>query len=127
MKALDEAPANDPLALNAPLAEKLLVGFVRNEVRRVGFQKAVLGLSGGIDSTLSAYIAARALGPENVCGIRMPYATSSEETMEHAALVARELGIAMMTVSITDQIDAYFRHFPDASRLRRANKMARER
>jgi NAD+ synthase len=93
----------------------------------VGFRRVVLGLSGGIDSTLSAYLAARALGPENVCGVRMPYASSSEETMEHAALVARELGIEMMTLAITEQIDAYFRQCPDASRLRRANKMARER
>jgi NAD+ synthase len=127
MKVPDVKAIADPLALNGPLAEKILVGFVRNEVRRVGFRRVVLGLSGGIDSTLSAYLAARALGPENVCGVRMPYATSSEETMDHGALVARELGIRMITVAITDQIDAYFRHYPDASRLRRANKMARER
>jgi NAD+ synthase len=117
----------DPLTINCALVEPILVGFVRSEVRRVGFKKAVLGLSGGIDSTLSAYIAARALGPENVCGIRMPYSTSSTETMDHGALVANELGIRMLTVPIADQIDAYYAHFPDASRLRRANKMARER
>jgi NAD+ synthase len=120
-------PRSDPLAINCALVEPILVGFVRSEVRRVGFKKAVFGLSGGIDSTLSAYIAAKALGPENVCGIRMPYSTSSSETMEHGALVAERLGIRMMTVPIADQIDAYYSKFPDASRLRRANKMARER
>ena len=127
MDASTATPAIDPLAINAPLVESILVGFVRKEVRRVGFSKVVFGLSGGIDSTLSAYIAARALGPENVCGIRMPYSTSSEETMEHGAQVARDLGIRTLTLPISDQVDAYFKHFPDAARLRRANKMARER
>jgi NAD+ synthase len=125
--ASDTMDSADPFALNAPLVEDILVRFIRSEVHRVGFRKGVFGLSGGIDSTLSAYLAARALGPENVCGIRMPYSTSSEETMDHGALVARELGIRMMTVPIAEPIDAYFRQFPDASRLRRANKMARER
>jgi NAD+ synthase len=127
MRVTETSHASDPLTINCALVEPILVGFVRSEVRRVGFKKAVLGLSGGIDSTLSAYVAAKALGPENVCGIRMPYSTSSAETMDHGALVAKELGIRMMTVPIADQIDAYYSHFPDASRLRRANKMARER
>ncbi len=118
---------SDPLTINCSLVEPILVGFVRSEVRRVGFKKAVLGLSGGIDSTLSAYIAAKALGPENVSGIRMPYSTSSVETMDHGDLVAQELGIRMQTISIAPQIDTYFTQFTDASRLRRANKMARER
>lgn len=128
MKAMAEPPGfDDPMTLNGPLVERILVGFIRSEVRRVGFQRVVFGLSGGIDSTLSAYLAVRALGPENVCGVRMPYSSSSAETMEHGALVARETGLRMMDVPITDQIDAYFSLFPDASRLRRANKMARER
>ncbi len=125
--ATDTMDAADPFALNAPLVEDILVRFIRSEVHRVGFRRGVFGLSGGIDSTLSGYLAAKALGPENVCGIRMPYSTSSEETMDHGSLVARELGIRMMTVAIAEPIDAYFRQFPDASRLRRANKMARER
>ena len=84
--ATDTMDAADPFALNAPLVEDILVRFIRSEVHRVGFRKGVFGLSGGIDSTLSAYLAAKALGPENVCGIRMPYSTSSEETMDHGAL-----------------------------------------
>ena len=127
MNVTEANPELDPLSINGPLVESILVGFVRSEIRRVGFQKAVLGLSGGIDSTLSAYVAAKALGPENVYGIRMPYATSSDETMDHAALVAQETGIRMLTIEITPQIDVFYAKFPDATRLRKANKMARER
>ncbi len=127
MNATHEAAGSDPMSLNGPLVEQILVGFLRDEVRRVGFGRCVLGLSGGIDSTVSAYLAARALGPQNVCGIRMPYSSSSSETMDHGTLVAQETGIGVMTLAITDQVDPYFRQFPDASRLRRANKMARER
>jgi NAD+ synthase len=121
------ATTSNPLAIDCALVESLLIGFVKDEVERTGLGRVVFGLSGGIDSTLSAYIAVKALGPENVCGIRMPYSQSSAETMEHGTLIADRLGIEMKTVAITDQIDAYFRNFPDASRLRRANKMARER
>ncbi len=117
----------DPLAINAPLVERILVGFLRNEVRRAGFKRVVFGLSGGIDSALSAFLAARALGPENVRGVLMPYATSSPESLDHAHLVAEACGIRTMTVPITPMIDAYFQDLPDASRMRRANKMARER
>ncbi len=133
MRATEPTPAadprRDPLTINCDLVEPLLVGFVRSELRRVGFTKAVLGLSGGIDSppTLGVSRGQGHRGPENVCGVRMPYSTSSSETMDHGALVAETLGIRMMTVPIYEQIDAYFAHDPDASRLRRANKMARER
>ena len=131
MRATEQKPPADrrpdPIHINCSLVEPILVGFVRSEVRRVGFKKAVLGLSGGIDSTLSAFIAAKALGAENVCGVRMPYSTSSAETMDHGQLVAEQLGIRMMTISIAPQIDAYYTQFSDATRLRRANKMARER
>lgn len=114
-----------PLAL-APL-RRVLVAFVANEVRKVGTERVVLGLSGGVDSSLAAFIAAEALGPANVLGIRMPYRTSSRESLEHADLVAQATGIETLTVEITAQVDAYFARFPDASQLRRGNKMARER
>lgn len=120
--------APDPLTLNLPLVQKILVGFLRNEVRRTGLQRVVFGLSGGIDSTLAAYIAAEALGPENVLGVRMPYSSSSSETMDHGQLVADRLGIHIKTLSITTQVDGYFTQIDDeASRLRRANMMARQR
>jgi NAD+ synthase len=107
--------------------ERILTGFIANEVRRAGFNRVVVGVSGGIDSTLVAFLAARALGPANVCGVRMPYKTSSDETMRHSQQMIDLLGIDSTTVPITDQIDAYFARQPGATPLRRANKMARER
>lgn len=109
------------------VVEKILVGFVGAEVRKVGLSRAVLGLSGGIDSAVSAALAARALGPSNVLGVIMPYSASSPESLADAYEVAACLGIETVVIEITEQIDAYFRHHPDASRLRRGNKMARER
>lgn len=115
------------IPLNAPVLRRILVAFIRNEVRKVGVERVVLGLSGGVDSSLAAFLAAEALGPENVLGIRMPYSASSAESLEHAQLVADATGIATATVEITPQIDAYFARFPNATPLRRGNKMARER
>lgn len=65
--------------------------FLREEAGKVGFKKVVLGLSGGIDSALVAFLAAKAFGPENVLGIMMPYKTSSKESVEHAKLVIEKL------------------------------------
>lgn len=115
------------LDIDCALVTDILTGFVRDEITKFGFHRGVLGLSGGIDSTLSAFLAARALGPENTLGIIMPYASSSPESEGHARLAAEQLGIETRVIEITPQIDAYFERYPDATRLRRANKMARER
>lgn len=109
------------------VVEKLLVGFIAAEVRKVGLHRAVLGLSGGIDSAVSAAVAARALGPENVLGVMMPYHASSPESLADAYAVAENLGIETLVVDISAQVDSYFERFGDASQLRRGNKMARER
>lgn len=109
------------------LLRNILVGFVRDEVRKVGISKVVLGLSGGIDSALVAFIAAEALGPNNVHAICMPYKTSNPESEAHARLVANACGVAFSVVPITPMVDAYFSLFPDADNMRRGNKMARER
>ncbi len=125
--ARPSAPRLPEMPLNAPALRRVLVGFLRNEVRKVGVARVVLGLSGGVDSSLAAFLAAEALGPANVLGIRMPYRMSSQESLDHAQLVAAATGIEMKTIEITPQIDAYFAQFPDATQLRRGNKMARER
>jgi NAD+ synthase len=115
------------LQLECETVRRVLGGFIDNEVRKAGFHRVVVGLSGGVDSALSAYLAAEALGPENVWGILMPYRTSSPESAEHASLVVRALGIHNLTIEITPMVDAYFAMFPDADQIRRGNKMARER
>lgn len=117
----------DKLELNLNSVEKVLVDFIRDEVTKVGFKKVVLGLSGGIDSAIVAYLAAKALGPENVLGIMMPYKLSSSESIEHAKLVVEDLGINSKLIEITPMVDAYFTLEPEISNLRMGNKMARER
>jgi NAD+ synthase len=121
------ATAAAALEIHCPLVESLLTRFIRSELTRAGFPRAVLGLSGGIDSTVVAYLAARALGPDNVLAVAMPYKTSSDASLADARLVAECLGVRLSEIPITSQIDAYFDRFPDASRLRLANKCARER
>jgi NAD+ synthase len=116
-----------PIPTNPPLLRRILVAFIRDEVRKVGIERVVVGLSGGVDSSVSAVLAAEALGPQNVLGIEMPYKTSSAESLQHADAVAAVCGIGTLRVEITPQIDAYFERFPDADNMRRGNKMARER
>ena len=105
--ALASAQPSDPLAIEPELTRRWLVEFLRDElVRRRGFTRGILGLSGGVDSSLVACLAAEALGAGNVIGVRMPYRTSSPESLEHAELVATQLGIDMRTVDISDGVDA---------------------
>jgi NAD+ synthase len=115
------------LSINTDLAQKILIGFIRTELNRVGFTRAVIGLSGGIDSALSCYLAAKALGPENVLAVRMPYTTSSQDSLDHAAEVIDDLGLASLTVPIGDMVDSLYAQFPDANNMRRGNAMARSR
>lgn len=112
---------------NPALAAELLVRFIREEVTKVGFERGVLGLSGGLDSSVVAHLTARALGPENTYGVLMPYRTSDPASVADAQMVADQLGIRTIRIEITPMVDAYFEHFPDADRIRRGNAMARMR
>jgi NAD+ synthase len=120
-------PAEAGLRINPELVTEILCRFIRTELRRAGFRHAVVGLSGGIDSSVVTFLAARALGPDNVLAVTMPYKTSSQATASDSRGVIEQLGVRSVNVPITDAIDAYFRQFPDAAQLRLANKCARER
>jgi len=115
------------LTINTELVEKILTGFIRTEMKRAGFNKALLGVSGGIDSALSLYLSVRALGPENVLALRMPYKTSSPDTLEDAQTMIDDLGIQSMTVDITEMVDPLIQRFEDMDRIRSGNIMARMR
>jgi NAD+ synthase (glutamine-hydrolysing) len=99
-------PSTDPLAIDPELTRRWLVEFLRDEVqRRRGFEKVVIGLSGGVDSSLVAFLAAQALGADNVIGVRMPYRSSSPDSLQHAQLVIDALGIEGRTVDISAAVD----------------------
>ena len=113
--------------LNVDLLQRVLVAFVHEEVQKAGVERVVLGLSGGIDSALVAFLAARALGAQHVTGFILPYRASDPQSEADARLVAEATGIRIERIDITPQIDAYFAADPNAAALRRGNKMARER
>ena len=115
------------LDLNLKEVHNELVEFLRENFKKAGFSKAVLGLSGGIDSALVAYLLRDALGKENVLAIMMPYKSSNPDSLNHAKLVIEDLKINAKTIEITNMIDAYFKNEKEASSLRMGNKMARER
>ncbi len=116
------------LRIDGELVRGWLVEFLRDEVqRRRGFRDVVIALSGGVDSALTASLCAEAFGPEHVLAIRMPYRTSSRESLEHAQLVIEQLGIRTTTVDISDAVDGYVRLDPEMDGRRKGNVMARIR
>ncbi len=116
-----------PLDIDAGLVEGWLLAFLRDEFARRGFTKAVIGLSGGVDSAVVATLAAKALGPKNVIAVRMPYKTSSPDSLAHAQLVIDQLGLESRTIDISAAVDGYLSQEPDADGARRGNVMARQR
>ncbi len=115
------------LNINTDLARKILVMFLRDAVTKVGFERAILNLSGGIDSALVAYLVAEAVGPDNVLALRLPYHSSSQDSLDDAQAVIDALGIRSDTIEITPMVDPLLARFPDASNLRKGNIMARMR
>jgi len=126
VKMKDMTVANK-LLIEPDVTQLVLIKFIQNEVRKAGFRRVVLGLSGGIDSALSCYLAAAALGAENVLAIRLPYHASSSESLTHADLMIDALGISSETVEITDMVEPLFAASPDISPLRMGNVMSRAR
>jgi NAD+ synthase len=136
--ALFELPPE--LAIDTGVAKRVIVGFIRNQLRQAGFSRAVVGLSGGIDSALVAYLVSLAIRPESLLCVLMPYRTSSPESVDHARLVVDQLGCASDLVDISPMVDGYFGDgavaldigaggaaAKDAAPLRRGNFMARQR
>ncbi len=124
-----EQIASQLLKINPALVRDWLVAFLQDEIiRRRNFKKAIVGLSGGVDSALVTYLCAAALGPENVLAVRMPYRTSSHESLDHAQLVVDALGVQCETIEISKAVDGYLETFePNADGRRRGNVMARMR
>ncbi len=118
---------SSPLRIDEALVRKMLVLFIRDETAKARLSRAVVGVSGGVDSAVSAGLASEALGPANVLGLFTPYRASSEESRRHARLLAERFGFALEEVPITAQIDDYFAERPNVDRIRIGNKMARER
>jgi NAD+ synthase len=123
LSALDQ----DVLSIDTDLVTELLQGFIADEVRKVGFGRVILGLSGGVDSALACVLACKALGAENVVPVIMPYRESNPTSQQDAEAVCKDFGLTPTVVDISAQIDAYFEKMPDANKARRGNKMARER
>ncbi|MEJ2334668.1 MAG: NAD+ synthase [Gemmatimonadales bacterium] len=117
-----------PLAIDTTLVERWLVEFLRSEIQRRRFEKVVIGLSGGVDSSVTATLCRRALGAEEVKGFLLPYRTSSRESRDHALLLADELGIETREIDITEAVDGYAESFETGmSDHRRGNVAARQR
>lgn len=115
------------LSINTHLARKVLTDFLRSEIGRAGFSRAVVNLSGGLDSSVSCALAAEALGPENVLALRLPYKTSSPDSLEHAELIINQFGVHSLTIPITEMVDPLVARFPDMNAVRKGNVMARIR
>ena len=115
------------LAINTALVRPVLVNFLRDEIRKVGYRHAVLGLSGGIDSAVTCALSVEALGAENVLAVLMPYRNSSPASEADAHAVADRLGVQVRKIEITPMVDPYLDAYPDISNVRKGNLMARAR
>jgi NAD+ synthase len=115
------------LEIDPGLTSGILIKFIRSELNRAGFSRGLVGVSGGIDSAVTCTLAARALGPENVLALSLPYKTTSEEARRHTAMVLETTGVQSKTIDITPIVEPYFELNPGMDRVRRGNVMARVR
>jgi len=118
---------NIDLTINTSVARTILTGFIKSEVTRVGFTRAVIGLSGGIDSALSCALAVEALGSDNVLAVKLPYKSSNPDSSAHADILIEQMGMPAKTIEITDMVEPLFERELEMTKLRKGNIMARER
>jgi NAD+ synthase len=119
--------ASPSLDIDAELARRILTDFLRTEIGRTGFSRGVVAVSGGLDSALTCFLAAEALGKEQVLALRLPYRTSSTDSLDDAETVIRATGVRSLTLPITDAADALLREVPESEFIRRGNILARLR
>ena len=115
------------LSINVDLARDILTGFIKSEISRVGMSRAIINLSGGLDSALSCALAVDALGAENVMALRLPYRTSSPDSLAHAQLMIDQFKVHSETIDITPMVDPLIDRDPEMSNVRKGNIMARMR
>ena len=115
------------LSINTGLAREILAGFIKSEISRVGMTRAIINLSGGLDSALSCALAVEALGAENVIVLRLPYRTSSPDSLAHAQMVIDQFKVQSETIDITPMVDPLIARDPNMSNVRKGNIMARMR
>lgn len=115
------------LSINTDLAREILTGFIKSEITRVGMSRAIINLSGGLDSALSCALAVEALGAENVTVLRLPYRTSSPDSLAHAQLMIDQFKVKSETIDITEAVDPLIERDPNITNIRKGNIMARAR
>ena len=125
MKLLKGLSGN--MKINAPFVEKILTSFIKDELSKFNYKRGIFGLSGGLDSSVCALLAVKALKPGNVIGLIMPYGKTFAEDVKDAQELSQLLGIKSKTIDISPMIDVYFSKYPSKSRIAKGNKMARER
>ena len=136
---MSDAPFELPaeLAIDTDVARRVIAEFIRGQLRQAGFEQTVVGLSGGIDSALVAYLVGEAIGPDRLHAVLLPYRASSPASQADAETVVAALGCSSELIEITAMVDGYFgtseavgaagREAAPASALRRGNFAARMR
>ncbi|MCU0288192.1 MAG: NAD+ synthase [Acidobacteria bacterium] len=113
--------------MNLAVVEKVLVNFIKETVNKNGFQDAIIGVSGGIDSTVVLALVQKALGCEHTFALLMPYKLSSEESLKDAKTICEQFKVSYNVIDISPAIDSYFDRFPTTDKVSIGNKCARER
>ena len=121
------ASHSEGLSLDTGVVRTILVNFIRDETHNAGFRRGVLGVSGGVDSAVAAFLAVEALGKENVRGVLMPYRKSDPRSKADAELVLRSLGADAEVAEISELVDPYMKRARVSDNVRAGNIMARAR